>query len=96
MSTESIVPSESSPPPMPRHWHFAAALAWEAGQLLLSYGGSSDTAVALLLQQLVADFLADPLIQGDLHQHMIWSQLRDRVNASLADELRDPPMAMPA
>jgi hypothetical protein len=94
MSAESIVP-ESSPPLIPRHWKFAAALAWEAGQLLLSYGGASDTAIALLLQQLVADFLADPLIQGNLQQRTIWTLLRDRINANLADELRDPPLSEP-
>lgn len=95
MSTETIVSGESSPPPMPRHWQFAAALAWEAAQLLLTYGGSSDTAVALLLQQLVADFLSDPLVQANAHQRAIWTQLRDQVREQLADELCDPSIVVP-
>jgi hypothetical protein len=95
MSTEPIVSGESSPPPMPRHWRFAAALAWEGAYHLLEYGNAS-APLALLLQQLVADFLADPIIQDNDHQHAIWTLLRDQINANLADELRDPPTAVSA
>lgn len=96
MSADRIVSLESSPPPMPRHWRFAAALTWEGAQHLLTYGGGSDAVIALLLQQLVADFLADPLVQADDRQRTIWLQLREQVNAGLLEELRDPPIAASA
>ena len=95
MSAKSIVSGESSLPPMPRHWQFASLLSWEAARHLLSYGGSGDAAIALLLQPFVGDFLSDPLIQADDRQRTIWTQLRDQVNASLSEELRDPPIAAP-
>lgn len=85
---ESAVRSPLSPDQsMPRHWAFAAAVAWENISIMLQ-DATLMFSTAYMLDQLAADFQADPLIQSDPQQCAIWANLREQIAPCLKAELR--------
>ncbi len=85
---ESAVGSPQSPDqPMPRHWAFAAVAAWGDIRVMLQDANMA-LPTAFMLDQLVAEFQADPLIQSDSQQRAIWANLRERIAPYLKEELR--------
>lgn len=85
---ESAVGSPLPPDqPLPRHWAFAAITAWGDIRVMLQDANMA-LPTAFMLDQLVAEFEADPLVQADPQQRAIWAQLRERIAPYLREELR--------
>jgi len=72
---------------MPRHWQFASVVAWENIGIMLQ-DATLVFSTAYMLDQLVSEFQADPLVQADVQQRAIWANLRERIAPYLKAELR--------
>lgn len=83
MTTTSACPDLA----LPLHWGFASLAAYENIGIMLQ-DANLVLPTVFLLDQLVAAFLSDPLIQSDPQQFALWGQLHERIAPVLEQALQ--------